>query len=368
MSEFIQLHVIAVYPPSNLNRDEMGRPKTAILGGTQRLRISSQSLKRAWRESEFFQKALADHMGIRTKRMGLKVLEALKSGRTLKDVLTEADAPAANPPVSDAKAMEWANTIARVFGALKKVEKKEIPEVEQLVHYSPQEINAIDRLISKLAHKGKDPTDKDLDLLTNEHSAVDIAMFGRFLAEKTTYITEAAVQVSHAITVHDVMVEDDYFTAVDDLNRGGEALGAGHIGEAEFGAGVFYTYLCINRDLFRENVQGNDDLTNRAVRALTEAVAKIPPGGKQASFASRAYASYILAERGSQQPRSLAVAFLKPVEGKDLLGNAISALRQTRDKMDTVYGRCYDACMELNAPAGEGSLAQVLDFVSGSHA
>ena len=80
MSNFIQLHILASYPPSNLNRDDLGRPKTAVVGGTQRLRISSQSLKRAWRESDNFKNALSNHMGIRTKEMGVEIYKALTSG------------------------------------------------------------------------------------------------------------------------------------------------------------------------------------------------------------------------------------------------------------------------------------------------
>ena len=62
MSTFIQLHLLTSYPPSNLNRDDLGRPKTAIMGGKTRLRVSSQSLKRAWRTSDLFESALAGHM------------------------------------------------------------------------------------------------------------------------------------------------------------------------------------------------------------------------------------------------------------------------------------------------------------------
>jgi len=58
MSTFIQLHLLTSYPPSNLNRDDLGRPKTAVMGGKTRLRISSQSLKRAWRNSELFKLAV----------------------------------------------------------------------------------------------------------------------------------------------------------------------------------------------------------------------------------------------------------------------------------------------------------------------
>jgi CRISPR system Cascade subunit CasC len=142
-------------------------------------------------------------------------------------------------------------------------------------------------------------------------------MFGRMLAAAPAYNKEAAVQVAHAVTVHEVAVEDDYFTAVDDLNNGEEDQGAGHLGETEFAAGVFYLYVCIDRYLLKENL-ADDQLADRAIAALIEASAKIAPTGKQNSFASRAYASYIMAEKGDQQPRSLSIAFLKPVRGTTL--------------------------------------------------
>jgi CRISPR system Cascade subunit CasC len=87
MSEFIQLHSLTSYPPSNLNRDDLGRPKTAVMGGSQRLRVSSQSLKRAWRESDIFKEALSGHIGIRTKEMGVHIYKALTTGCSLEDAI-----------------------------------------------------------------------------------------------------------------------------------------------------------------------------------------------------------------------------------------------------------------------------------------
>ena len=113
-------------------------------------------------------------------------------------------------------------------------------------------------------------------------------MFGRMLASSPAFNVEAAVQVAHAITIHKVAVEDDYFSAVDDLNRGEEDVGAAHIGEAGFGAGVFYLYLCINRELLLENLGGDTSLTAKTLEALVHAATKVSPTGKQNSFASRA--------------------------------------------------------------------------------
>ena len=205
MATFIQLHLLTSYPPSNLNRDDLGRPKTAIMGGKTRLRISSQSLKRAWRTSELFESALDGHIGIRTKEMGITVANALQE-----------------KGVSNANAKKWAKLIAEVFGKCKKANDKnplEELEIEQLAHFSPEEKASIMVLVDKLASGNTAPIESDLALLKKKHTASDIAMFGRMLASSPAFNTEAAVQVAHAITVHEVAVEDDYFTAVDDLER-----------------------------------------------------------------------------------------------------------------------------------------------------
>jgi CRISPR system Cascade subunit CasC len=349
MSTFIQLHLLTSYPPSNLNRDDLGRPKTAIMGGKTRLRVSSQSLKRAWRTSDLFTEALKGHIGTRTKTMGVEVYNALKA-----------------KGVAEGNAKTWAKQVAEVFGKAKKANAAkpiEELEIEQLAHFSPEEKNAIFALADKLAASNTTPSADDLKLLQKNHTAADIAMFGRMLASSPAFNAEAAVQVAHAVTVHDVAVEDDYFTAVDDLNNGEDDLGAAHIGETEFGAGVFYLYLCINRDLLEENL-GDKALAKKSLAALVEAAAKVAPNGKQNSFASRAYSSYILAEKGDQQPRSLSVAFLKPVRGEDVLSKAITEIETKRANMDKVYGKCAEATKTMNAETGAGSLNDIITFVT----
>ena len=344
MTSFIQLHMLTSYPPANLNRDDLGRPKTAVMGGVQRLRISSQSLKRAWRTSDIFRRDLYGHIGTRTKEMGVRALNRLCE---------------AGIAESDAKA--WAQAIAERFGKLKAGNE----EIEQLAHFSPAEVAAVDALTSAILAEQRAPREDELNaLLQATHTAADIALFGRMLAANPSCNTEAAAQVAHAISVHKVAVEDDYFTAVDDLNRGDEDLGAAHIGETGFAAGLFYLYVCVDRDLLFRNLQGDEDLTARTLRALAEAAATVAPTGKQNSFASRAYATYFLAEKGTRQPRSLSVAFLKPVSGSDMLKDAIAALTDTRSKMDTVYGKLSEADMSLNALQGEGKFEDMLNFVA----
>ena len=352
MARFLQLHMLTSYPPANMNRDDLGRPKTAKMGGTDRLRVSSQSLKRTWRVSDLFQQALTSHLGVRTKMLGVKAYKKLLAGG-----------------VQEKKAKEWAMAIAGEFGKLKKEDKKKplaCFEIEQLVHVSPAEEQAIDSLVQLLLAEQRAPEKEELELLRNEQMAADIALFGRMLASKPTFNVEAACQVAHAISVHPVTIEDDYFTAVDELNTGEEDAGAAHIGETGFAAGVFYSYICINKDLLIENLNGDEELASRAIAALTEAAVKIAPEGKQNSFGSRAYASYVLAEQGDQQPRSLSVAFLKPVPkyAEDYATEAVKALEHQRNNFDKVYGPCADEHCVLNAITAEGSLQELLAFVS----
>lgn len=368
MTRFVQLHLLTSYPPANLNRDDLGRPKTAMMGGEPRLRISSQSLKRAWRTSDVFENALKGHIGVRTKEMGTLIYHELSK----KDV-------------DEKKAISWASLIAEQFGKRKtnlldkkkltKKDKDEINdwdkserlgkelerlEIEQLAHFSTEEKKLIDDLVSISAKRGEGPSDEELDLLRKQHTTVDIALFGRMLASKPFYNTEAAAQVAHAISVHSVVVEDDFFTAVDDLNRGEDDMGAGHLGETEFAAGLFYLYICIDKGLLIQNLSDNEDLANQTLAAIIECAATVAPTGKQNSFGSRARASYMVCETGNQQPRSLSVAYLSPVPKGDMLGSSIKQLSVTIENMDKIYGPCAENRRTMDVLQGEGSLNDLI--------
>ena len=357
MSRFIQLHILTSYPPANLNRDDLGRPKTAVMGGELRLRISSQSVKRAWRVSDVFQEELGDHLGVRTKEMGVRVYREL-----------------INESVKEAKALDIAKKIAAQFGKLKSPSDHNSDEltdkqkekiklerlcIEQLAHISTREQRLIDELIEKIASDESYSIDEELVLLRREHTSVDIALFGRMLASSPQYNTEAAAQVAHAISVHSVAVEDDYFTAVDDLNFVGDDVGAAHLGEIEFAAGLFYLYVCVDKQLLLENLTNDEMLVNKTLAALIECIATVGPTGKQNSFASRSRASYILCETGSQQPRSLSVAFLKSITQGDMLNDSINRIEQTVDNMDKVYGACADVRRSMNTLTAEGTLESI---------
>lgn len=341
MSRFLQLHALIFYPPSNPNRDDAGRPKSAVVGGAPRLRISSQALKRAWRTSEVFADALAGHLADRTQRLG-EVLRDDLMGRG----------------IEAAEAGRAARAVAGLFGKIKPEADAHPTRTEQLAFISPEERQAA--LEAALAVAGGGAVPKNAALLRRTDSAADIAMFGRMLADAPDFNREAAVQVAHAITTHRALVEDDYYTAVDDLKTRAEDAGAGFIGEQGFGSGVFYLYVCADLALLRANLGGEAALAGLALGALAQAVATVGPGGKQASFANRTYAHYLLAERGNRQPRSLAGAFARPVEG-DYLHGSVAALKAWRDGIDTAYGPVAEAHAEMQVP-GTGTLDEIAAF------
>ena len=333
MSRFVQMHILTAYPPSNPNRDDLGRPKTAIIGGVSRMRISSQSLKRAIRTDDAFRSALTGNLGERTQRMGDKVRSHLLEQGASED-----------------KALEIARNIAVLFGKIKGEKDANPAYTEQLSFISPEERAAAFELAERALAGEALPTEKELtrQVLRSADGAVDIAMFGRMLADNPDFNRDAAVQVAHAFTTSRVDIEDDYYTAVDDLKTPEEDAGAGFIGEAGFGAGVFYLYICVNRELLLKNLSGDTDLSGRALSALVRAAATASPSGKKNSFANHVRAEYLLLERGDGQPRSLASAFTKPVGSGDQLAESVKALKKQRTAFEKTYGKDWSDDIELH--------------------
>lgn len=349
-NRFIQLHLLVSYPPSNPNRDELGQPKTALMGGTQRSRISSQSLKRAWRTSEIWK---TEGLGIGTRTREL----FLSKEHDFYDKLLEKH--------GDKKAEKYAKAILNVFAKTAKVKQKaEAPidkkfvgkeiVTEQPIHFSDTEIEKIKSLV---AYLDKEPTKEELENLLDESPGdIDLAMFGRMIAKRPDANVEAAVQVAHAISINEVEIEDDFFTAVDDLNKHGSA----HMGEQEFVSAIYYSYLCVDNELLIKNLGSNEKLAKKSLNAIVNAAAMVAPTGKQNSYANRAQAFYILAEKGDAQPRNLSLAFLKAMPADDP-ERAIKGLCDIKDKFNSAYTKPKKE-KEMNL-FGKGTIQDILNFV-----
>lgn len=353
MTRFVQLHFLTAYPPSNPNRDDLGRPKTAVYGGVPRLRLSSQSLKRAARMSDAMRAGLKGHLGERTQRIGDEV-----RSRLLEQGASEKQA--------DTIARDIADIFGKVDEAAIKKDSAHV-RIRQLAFVSPDERRMAFEWADRMLAGEKKPDNIKQLVLRTADGAVDVAMFGRMLADDAEFNREAAVQVSHAITTHKAVVEDDYYTAVDDLKRPAEDMGAGFVGEAGFGSGVYYLYVCIDTGLLVRNLNldGDRSLARRAIEAVVEAFATATPSGKRNSYNHHARARYIRAEAGGVQPRSLAGAFLRPVTGEDLMAASVDALDTMAGQFDHAYGPQADACEVMNVDTGVGTLHAVKTFVSG---
>ena len=172
-------------------------------------------------------------------------------------------------------------------------------------------------------------------------------MFGRFVTSDILARSDAAVHVAHAFTVHGLNTEVDYFTVVDDLNRD-EETGAAHAGDMELGAGVFYGYVAIDIPLLVSNFTGCDPKDWRAqdsaevrqvLGALIRAIATVSPGAKLGATAPYAYCDFMLLEAGTQQPRSLANAYLQALRPRgNLTDQAVGALAAHLKAQETMFG------------------------------
>jgi CRISPR system Cascade subunit CasC len=368
LSEFLQLHWMTSYPASLPNRGRDGEPKTIVYGNVERLRISSQCLKRTCRCGLLFKRAFGDlgddYLSLRTKEMGAIVYDRLLAGG-----------------VDKAAAEQWTLVLAAVFGPTKPKNPKKKDTFDHLKNetmflVSPREKKAllayVDRIIAEKlvppAVKGKEEMEKEAkklrpQILLRTDSAVDRAIFGRMFAQDKLYSVEASLQVAHAMSVHSADVVDDAFAAVDDVKESDEEgdNGSGHLGEVALGAGVFYNYASINLPGLRANLD-DQELVVPAVTTLIESLLTEFPRAKGPSCAQGSRAFYGRLEYGQKTPRNLALAFLDPVDGKGVGPRAVKRIMETSADMDKIYGPCFERMAEFNVLEGKGSLAELLDL------
>lgn len=354
----IEFHILQNFPPSNLNRDDSGAPKDCDFGGYRRQRISSQCLKRSVRKSEVFETLMQDRLGKRTKRAPEEVAKLLvKQGQT--------DARAKVMAEEFFEALYGVNDKG-MTDYLLYIGAEELQRAALLLEGSSEETAAAAERIAALRAtppvKGaskteKEAHDKALAEATKSFAAlaeqykktypkhvrsVDVALFGRMLADSPTENIDAACQVSHAISVNRMNMEFDYFTAVDDIPADDDNAGAAMIGTVGFASSCFYRFACVDWDQLVRNLGGDTAASREGVLAFAEAFIQARPSGKQNTFAAHSLPAFILIiVRESGQPVSLANAFEKPVQPskeQSLTERAIDALSQHYTKLKKMYG------------------------------
>ncbi|GGW81344.1 type I-E CRISPR-associated protein Cas7/Cse4/CasC [Streptomyces galilaeus] len=320
---FLDVHALQTVPPSNINRDDTGAPKTALYGGVPRARVSSQAWKRATR-TYFDDEHLLEpsELGVRTK----KVVEVLAERITALD-----------PSLGEEAALALADETVKAAGLKTEVPKRKAeaakesggvaaPEAKYLVFLSARQLDGLARVAVEGAGdiaaflKEKKNKEQVKEIADSRHS-VDIALFGRMVADAADYNVDAAVQVAHAISVHRVETESDYYTAVDDQNTD-EETGAGMIGTVDFNSATLYRYAALGVHQLADNLgQGlredepRTEPVRRAVEAFVHSFVASLPTGKINTFGHHTLPDAVVVKLRTTRPISFVAAFEDPIRG-----------------------------------------------------
>jgi len=343
MKMFLQIHTLVSYPASLLNRDDAGLAKRIPFGDAVRLRVSSQCLKRHWREA--LQRDLPNIPdGLRTRHFFTRVVLPLVMEKGI--------------PEDTAKTLTEALANAVIIGGLKGL------DMSQPVLFGRREGEYFAAVIKDsfdqdpshpveiLKKRLSDKDEKENIKAMKKDAGLTSALFGRFVTSDLLSRVDAPVHVAHAMTVHAADTEMDYFTVVDDLSRE-EETGAAHANQAELGAGVFYCYVVVDVPLLVSNLTGaaekdwrtqGSELPRQVLAALVRAVAAKSPGAKLGSTAPYSRAETVLLEAGRQQPRTLGNAFLEalPMKGH-VIREGTSRMENYLKRIDEMYGPTSDA-------------------------
>lgn len=335
----IEIHALETTSASNLNRDDTGSPKTVEYGGVTRARVSSQAWKRPTRKL-FSQLLDPKDLGVRTKR----VVEVLRD-RILERV----------PDTDPDTAAKVAESVLHDGAGIKldKPRAKKGDDGEDALQQSKYLLFMGNRQYDRLANiavealgqddpvkriKDKD-VKKSIKQIVADDRSIDVALFGRMVADDTDLNVDATAQVAHAISVHAVDSESDFFTAVDDVKQDSEEegdSGAAMVGQIEFNAATYYRYANVDADRLND-ILGDPDATGKAVAAFIQAFLTSMPQGKVHTFAQGTLPDLVVVNVRNTQAVNLVGAFERPVE-PDYVQHATEALVRREQDFENAYG------------------------------
>lgn len=286
---FLDIHAIQTVPPSNINRDDTGSPKTAQYGGVTRARVSSQSWKRAIRKY-FYDKGDTQNMGIRSCDIVnyiAKIIVEKDKSISVEDAIT---------------------LVEKTLNAAKLSTKDQ--KLKALFFISN---NQADKFAQACLDKKTDKT--ELQEILKTDTSIDIALFGRMLADDPSLNEDASSQVAHAISTHAIESEFDFYTAVDDLAPEDNA-GAGMLGTLEYDSSTLYRYANIALHDFYKQLGDKEEVID-AVKLFVEAFVKSMPTGKINSFANQTLPQAVVVSLRSDRPINLVSAFEEPIKSEN---------------------------------------------------
>ena len=339
---YVDVHILQTVPPSNLNRDDAGSPKQAVYGGVRRARVSSQAWKRAARV------AFADHvptseLATRTKRIS-KLLTDRLAVRTGLDVESATRIVTHMLTPLGIKAGKKATETAYLlfFGR---------PQIDRLVDLVADRVGEL----AALDDKALDAAVKDLPVkeqLASGHP-IDVALFGRMVADIPGLNVDAATQVAHALSTHAVETEFDYYTAVDDENT--ESTGAGMIGTVEFNSATLYRFATVGTHQLLDNLGGDVEATAAALEVFLTAFAYSMPSGHQNTFGNRTLPALVSVVLREDQPVNLVSAFEEPVRpAAGIAAESVQRLAAEMARTSELWGLSPAAVWSTYSPGSDG--------------
>lgn len=334
MTNFITVHMLHALPLNNVNRDQNGLPKSAMDGGVQRARISSQALKRAARVA--FRDS--DPVGsVRTRVAHDEIVSMARAYAQSKDL-----------PFDEASATKVAKAAIRTFSHAKaadeKDESKEADGKDTILFWSQAELETMARVIVEGQSDPKAVAAEAVGDVTSP--SLDVAAFGRMFAGSPTKGTQAAVAVSPAVGTHQMSLTIDYFTAVEEAAQ--SHGGAAHIDMAYFTSGVYYRTFTIDvRQLARSWSGFDGETSDEQLAALVKALVTAIPSGRSTNSAPNTLPLVVLAE--AQRSR-VAYGFDTPVQPAGDGGYSSGSVKALVDQV--AQARAFD-------PANFGEAAYV---------
>ena len=354
---YLELHLIQNFAPSNLNRDDTGSPKECVFGGVSRARISSQCIKRSIRQSGEFRRVVAGYQAVRTRRLIVEIAERLSGKypapdsftKVIAEVFKEAGLERREQRAAAPKGQGGAETNGEA------AEKAEKDNTKLLLF---MDARAIDEAVEVFRARWEPLTrgDKDQralaikelgDILVASARVPDVALFGRMIEmdNKTPFGklqlgVDAATQVAHAISTHQVETLEDFFTAVDDLLPRGDT-GAGMMGSVFYNSACYYRYLNVDVAQLARNLGGDREQAAQTAEALMRSAIMAIPTGKQTSMAAQNPPSLVMVVVRDAGLWSLANAFetpVRPTAERGLVESSILALDRQWGKLAMMYG------------------------------
>lgn len=308
---FLDIHAIQTLPPSNINRDDTGSPKTCQYGGVKRSRVSSQSWKRAMR-TYFYEQSEQENVGVRTKDIV----------RYIADKIIEID------PTKSDEAFILAEKVINLAGV-----KTKDGKAKALFFLGDSQAKDL----AKAAVENN--TDKKhLKSILKDNPAIDIALFGRMVADDPSLNEDASSQVAHSISTHSVDTEFDFFTAVDDLAPE-ENAGAGMLGTVEFNSSTLYRYANVAIHELYKQLENKEGVINTS-KLFIKSFANSLPTGKVNTFANQTLPQYVLVSLRGDRPVNLVSAFEDPIKSNDgYVEKSVKALVNEYEKVQKIVNK-----------------------------